>query len=135
MKTQDNYTTIGWWVMDALSMSHIDSEYQDSKLQVSDNNTSGQAPGSQEPNFSEAERFLTLLDETAEAFSFQTFDDSKERRTASLAKVLHGTLEEHWTERSPQRPWRGRFRHDQRDGRQRSQEGEHHPHPSVMAGG
>ena len=84
--------------MDARSISLLVTDHKDSKLQVSDNNTSGQEPGSQEPNFSEAERFLTLLDETADAFTFQTFDDSKERRNQSLARVLIGTIEEHWTE-------------------------------------
>jgi len=39
-----------------------------------------------EPNLAAAARFLTLLDEEAEAFTFVTFDDnSSERIVASLA--------------------------------------------------
>ena len=48
------------------------------------------------PNRKEAERFLCLLDEDAEGFTFQTFDDSKHRGDKSLNQVLHGTLNEHW---------------------------------------
>jgi hypothetical protein len=43
----------------------------------------------------EARRFLKLLDPTAEGFTFQTFDDSKDKRR-SLARVFNGTLDEHW---------------------------------------
>ena len=54
----------------------------------------------------EAERFLTLLDEEAEAFTFQTFADSpkaqaeeKEREAKGLPKTyahtFNGTLEQH----------------------------------------
>jgi hypothetical protein len=54
----------------------------------------------------EAERFLTLLDEEAEAFTFQTFADSpkdqakeKERKAKGvpllLAHTFNGTLEQH----------------------------------------
>ena len=49
-------------------------------------------------------RFLLLLDETAENFTFQTFDDDKTRRDARrkngqgdpLARVIHGGLENCW---------------------------------------
>ena len=50
------------------------------------------------PEKDQAERFLTLLDEEAERFTFQTFDDSKDRKDNRLVRVLHGTLAEHWQE-------------------------------------
>ena len=40
----------------------------------------------------QAEHFLTLLDEEAEAFTFQTFDDNKARKDGSLIRVLHGSF-------------------------------------------
>jgi hypothetical protein len=43
-----------------------------------------------------AARFLSLLDESAERFTFQTFDDTAAKR-GELACVLHGTLAEHHT--------------------------------------
>ena len=45
------------------------------------------------PNLKMAKRFLKLLDPEGE-FTFQTFDDSK-NRSSKLAKVLHGTLDQH----------------------------------------
>ena len=42
-----------------------------------------------------AEEFLRLLDPNASAFTFQTFDDDKERRNPRLTRVLNGTLDEH----------------------------------------
>jgi putative DNA primase/helicase len=45
-----------------------------------------------------AEAFLQLLDENAKVFTFQTFDDDKLRKEGTLAKVLHGSLEECWHE-------------------------------------
>jgi hypothetical protein len=48
------------------------------------------------PNRSEADRFLTLLDATATRFTFQTFDDNKDRKDKKLAKSLHGSLDQHW---------------------------------------
>lgn len=48
--------------------------------------------GARARRLSEAERFLTLLDEEAETFCFQTFDDSGKRR--ELARTIHGTLGE-----------------------------------------
>ncbi|HYE35667.1 AAA family ATPase [Methylocaldum sp.] len=62
-----------------------------------------------EPDIAQAERFLELLDEEAEQFTFQAFDDDKERKKAGeeaakargekyidpYAKVFHGTLGEH----------------------------------------
>ena len=40
-----------------------------------------------------AEKFLTILDSTG-VFTFQTFDDDKNRKDPSLARVLHGTLQD-----------------------------------------
>lgn len=51
-----------------------------------------------QPDLAHAERFLTRLDETAEFFTFQTFDDLKGRKDPSLARVLHGPLERHATD-------------------------------------
>lgn len=52
-----------------------------------------------EPDFTEAQRFLSLLDEEAERFTFQTFDDDGERDDPSLTrKPMHGTLEAVWSE-------------------------------------
>lgn len=48
-----------------------------------------------EPNLKVAEQYLTFLDETAEQFTFQTFDDLKSRKDPSLIKVMNGTLEQH----------------------------------------
>jgi hypothetical protein len=45
-----------------------------------------------------AEQFLTLLAEGADAFTFQTFDDNKQRKDSSLARLLHGTLDQHFDE-------------------------------------
>lgn len=49
------------------------------------------------PDLDMARRHLTLLDEDAETFVFQIFDDSK-RKDPSLARVLYGTLDEHAAE-------------------------------------
>ena len=46
----------------------------------------------------QAERFLTLLDEAAESFTFQTFDDLGSRKDKSLARILHGELASHVTD-------------------------------------
>ena len=48
------------------------------------------------PEKDQAERFLTLLDEEAEQFTFQTFDDTKGREDERLTRVLNGTLDAHW---------------------------------------
>lgn len=50
------------------------------------------------PDLVQAERFLTLLDEEAEFFTFQTFDDLKARKDNSLARILHGELAQHATD-------------------------------------
>ncbi|KFB69278.1 PriCT-2 domain-containing protein [Candidatus Accumulibacter vicinus] len=59
-------------------------------------NTTGSAACRLTPNRAQADAFLTALDEEAEHFCFQTFDDFKERKDGSLARVLNGTLDEHW---------------------------------------
>lgn len=51
-----------------------------------------------DPDLQQAERFLTWLDEDAEFFTFQTFDDLAARKDKSLARVLHGTLQQHVTD-------------------------------------
>jgi hypothetical protein len=48
------------------------------------------------PDRAEAERFLQLLDPEASFFTFQTFDDDKERKDERLARIFHGTLDEHF---------------------------------------
>ena len=46
----------------------------------------------------EAERFLGILDDRTQEFTFQTFDDNAERKDLRLARVWHGTLSEHYAE-------------------------------------
>jgi hypothetical protein len=46
----------------------------------------------------EAKRFLALLDPDAAFFTFQTFDDDRERKNEYLTRVIHGTLDECWLE-------------------------------------
>jgi len=46
------------------------------------------------PNLNMARVFLDTLDHEGR-FTFQTFDDSKDRRDRSLARIFHGTLDEH----------------------------------------
>jgi putative DNA primase/helicase len=57
--------------------------------------TSNRTDSATEIDDDEAQRFLTLLDPDAESFTFQTFDDNKNRRDKTLTRVLHGTLAEH----------------------------------------
>ena len=45
-------------------------------------------------NFQDAEQFLLALDPTADCFTFQTFDDLKDRRDPYLARIVHGGLAE-----------------------------------------
>ena len=45
-----------------------------------------------------AEQFLTLLDEDADEFTFQTFDDNKARKNPSLTRIFHGKLDQHFDE-------------------------------------
>ena len=53
-------------------------------------------PSPPAPDFAEAERFLKALDPTATRFTFQTFDDDRDRKDDALAKISHGTLVECW---------------------------------------
>ena len=46
------------------------------------------------PNIVMAKAFLDALDPTG-IFTFQTFDDDKNRKDRSLARILHGQLEHH----------------------------------------
>lgn len=46
------------------------------------------------PNVAMAKAFLNALDPTG-TFTFQTFDDDKERKDSRLARILHGTLDQH----------------------------------------
>jgi putative DNA primase/helicase len=43
----------------------------------------------------DAERFLRALAPNGSLLTFQTFDDNKNRKNNSLAKVLHGPLKTH----------------------------------------
>jgi len=49
------------------------------------------------PSRDQAEKFLHLLDPQG-IFTFQTFDDNKVRKNMGMARVLHGTLSQHWEE-------------------------------------
>ncbi|MEX0624566.1 DUF3987 domain-containing protein [Saccharospirillum sp.] len=51
-------------------------------------------PASLKPNLEAAQAFLAFLDPTEQRITFQTFDDSQAKRQ-SLARTLHGTLEQH----------------------------------------
>jgi hypothetical protein len=46
----------------------------------------------------EADRFLKCLGRETNCFTFQTFDDDKERKDKKLLRVLHGTLAQHSAE-------------------------------------
>ncbi|MCJ7518291.1 MAG: RepB family DNA primase, partial [Anaerolineaceae bacterium] len=45
------------------------------------------------PDLIQAERYLSILDEGAEAFCFQTFDDLKSRKSKALASIRQGSFE------------------------------------------
>ncbi|MER2528718.1 MAG: DUF3987 domain-containing protein [Candidatus Competibacter denitrificans] len=47
------------------------------------------------PNLAAAERLLTALDDSAEFYTFQTFDDHPARKDRTLARILHGSLNQH----------------------------------------
>ncbi len=55
-----------------------------------------EARPSDEERKAEAERFLALLDEEAEVFCFQVFDDLDARKEPALASNRHGTLDGLW---------------------------------------
>ena len=46
------------------------------------------------PDLGMAETFLNALDPKGR-FTFQTFDDNKERKGRSFARIFHGSLSEH----------------------------------------
>ena len=50
-----------------------------------------------QPDFQEAERFLNALGGSGAEYTFQTFDDSPEKRKG-LAIIRHGSLQTHWPE-------------------------------------
>ena len=47
------------------------------------------------PSPSTAQYFLARLDEVAEQWTFQTFDDDRDRKDSALTRILHGSLDEH----------------------------------------
>jgi len=49
-----------------------------------------------DPVKEEAKKFLSLLDSESSSFTFQTFDDNKNRKSPNLVRVFHGSLDEHW---------------------------------------
>ncbi len=54
----------------------------------------GSAPRA--PVYEEAKRFLNILGRGETTHTFQTFDDDKDRVNPRLARILHGTLDEHY---------------------------------------
>lgn len=46
------------------------------------------------PDLNAAQEFLDMLDADG-VFTFQTFDDAKDRKNQSLARIFHGTLDQH----------------------------------------
>jgi hypothetical protein len=49
-------------------------------------------------NKDDAEKFLAALDPTAERWTFQTFDDDRDRKNEKLTHIIHGSLSECWAE-------------------------------------
>ena len=47
-------------------------------------------------NREDAQRFLGVLDDRTDRFTFQLFDDDDTRKDRTLARTLHGTLNEHY---------------------------------------
>jgi hypothetical protein len=47
-------------------------------------------------NRTEALKFLDCIDSRTDRFTFQTFDDNKDRKDGRLAHTFHGTLDEHF---------------------------------------
>ena len=56
---------------------------------------SDRCPAGLVPDPSAAQHFLTRLDETAEQWTFQTFDDNRNRKDPELTRILHGSLDGH----------------------------------------
>jgi hypothetical protein len=48
------------------------------------------------PDKAEAAKFLAALDPSAQEFTFQSFDDNSDRKSARLTQVLHGSLDQHF---------------------------------------
>ncbi len=70
----------------------------DTDTHKADSATVPQCIATLEPDLSQAAAYLTAMDEEAEVYCFQTFDDQKDRRDSSLTRILNGTLEEHSAE-------------------------------------
>lgn len=49
----------------------------------------------QKPDMDQAKTFLAKLDESATSFTFQTFDDNVNLKRPNLARVFHGSLNQH----------------------------------------
>jgi hypothetical protein len=47
-------------------------------------------------NRKDADRFLAILDDRTDQFTFQTFDDNRDRKDGRLACIFHGTLDQHF---------------------------------------
>lgn len=60
---------------------------------VQDNGNALQSQYNLDP--SQAARFLQTLDPAAKSWTFQTFDDNKERGSKQLAHVFHGSFDQH----------------------------------------
>ena len=50
------------------------------------------------PDIDQAANFLERLDPKATSWTFQTFDERADRKDKGLARVLHGSLEQHASE-------------------------------------
>ena len=48
------------------------------------------------PDINAAREFLKIYDPTTDIFTFQTFDDNKERDDKRLARIFHGTIDQHF---------------------------------------
>jgi len=48
-----------------------------------------------QPDIEAAQKFLELLDPERVTWTFQTFDDNQDRKSSSLARILHGRLDQH----------------------------------------
>lgn len=59
-------------------------------------NTQAAAQKTIDANIEMAWEFLERLDESAESWTFQTFDDYKQRKDPKLARVINGDFEKVW---------------------------------------
>jgi putative DNA primase/helicase len=69
------------------------AKLQEQKYPATENDASDFAD--HDPDLAMAKRFLTALDSTATSFTFQTFDDNADLKRKSLARVFHGSLDQH----------------------------------------